>query len=415
MENKKTILMLPSWWPKNGSINGSFFKEQAEALSQNFNFIILLTEERKIYFLIYFLRNIFHMNKIKIESNNQNPNLPEIILKFSTPKFYFLDTLLFKFNQRHKQITEGVGAIVPNTIIKTYRKVIKYIKSNNKFPKFDCIYGLPAQDKAVLCHIISTIYKTPYILAEHGPFPWPGSVISQQEHEAIENANLFLAISNDKIRQIMLQNIKIRPWYVGNLVDENVFNLSKEKHDIKTFIIVAANSFYKNYDMFINTMEYLKSISTTDFHIIIAGYGANKGYSKNAELLEKKVASSTISNITTMVPSISREEIPFLYNKADAFVMTSIQEGMPVSALEAAMSGLPIFSTKCGGVEDYIDDENGRIVEITDYKSLANYCNDFLNGKITFNSDVIRNKVLSRFGKKAFIENMTNAINSIVE
>lgn len=28
---------------------------------------------------------------------------------------------------------------------------------------------------------------------------------------------------------------------------------------------------------------------------------------------------------------------------------------------------LPIFSTRCGGVKDYVTDRIGRLVEITDY------------------------------------------------
>ena len=58
--------------------------------------------------------------------------------------------------------------------------------------------------------------------------------------------------------------------------------------------------------------------------------------------------------------------------------MTSIQEGQPVSALEAACCGLPIFSTRCGGVEDYVTNDIGRIYDITDYKSFAKEAADHI-------------------------------------
>lgn len=66
-----------------------------------------------------------------------------------------------------------------------------------------------------------------------------------------------------------------------------------------------------------------------------------------------------------MIEAVSRENMLALYNSCDVFVMTSIQEGLPVSALEASMSGLPVISTRCGGVEDYVDDSMVRIFAIT--------------------------------------------------
>ena len=225
---------------------------------------------------------------------------------------------------------------------------------------------------------------------------------------------MFLAISNDKIRQILLQNIKLKNIkYIGNLVDEDMFPMQSLPHDEKTFLIVAANSFYKQYSMLIKTFDELKRITDKNFKLIIAGYNANKGYSKNAEeLIEQLKASSFFENIE-LVPSVERKELYKLYNRADCFIMTSIQEGQPVSALEAACCGLPIFSTRCGGVEDYITSGNGRIFDITDYKMFASALNDFLNDKFIFNKELIRKNIITKFGKEAFRNNFYNYFESI--
>lgn len=50
-----------------------------------------------------------------------------------------------------------------------------------------------------------------------------------------------------------------------------------------------------------------------------------------------------------------------------------------LSALEAGMSGLPVVATRCGGVEDYIDGAMGRIVSITDWRGIAQVCNQILD------------------------------------
>ena len=104
-----------------------------------------------------------------------------------------------------------------------------------------------------------------------------------------------------------------------------------------------------------------------------------------------------------------------VYNSCDVFVMTSIQEGLPVSALEASVSGLPVISTRCGGVEDYVDDSMGRIVSITDYKGIAKAYNQFLNGEIKFDNKAIREKAISLFGKEAFVERISNFFFDVIE
>ena len=116
-----------------------------------------------------------------------------------------------------------------------------------------------------------------------------------------------------------------------------------------------------------------------------------------------------------MIKAVSREDIPKLYNSCDVFVMTSIQEGLPVSALEASMSGLPIISTRCGGVEDYVDDSMGRIFSITDYKGIAKACNQFLNGEIRFDNKAIREKAISLFGKDAFVERISKVFFDVID
>ena len=47
-----------------------------------------------------------------------------------------------------------------------------------------------------------------------------------------------------------------------------------------------------------------------------------------------------------------RSDLPALLNAADAFVMTSVVEGLPLALLEAAATGLPCIATPAGGISE---------------------------------------------------------------
>lgn len=415
---KPTILMLPSWYPtKENPFQGCFFREQALALTENFNFVVAKYTTKAEIAFIYFIKKFFLLEKPKITFIQDDNGMKEYSIFSRKPHFILWDLLKDRLDivLFHKVLPDGIGLIENSTTKKHRNYVVNYIKKHNLLPDFDCVYSLTSQDISPLGKVFSDIYNVPHVTAEHAPFPWPGKVITDSAAEAIEKADAFLAISNDKIRQVLLQNINVDPIWVGNLCDETKFVYKNEKHDIKTFLIVAANSFYKNLPLFIKSMEELKRISSVEFKIIIAGYNANKGYSKNAESLETAVKNSIINENTTMIQAVSRDEMSDLYNACDAFIMTSIQEGLPVSALEASMSGLPIITTRCGGVEDYVDDSMGRIFSITDYKGIANACNQFLNGEIKFDNKAIREKAISLFGKEAFVERISKVFFDVID
>ena len=138
----------------------------------------------------------------------------------------------------------------------------------------------------------------------------------------------------------------------------------------------------------------IKSITQIPFKVIVAGYNANKGYSKNADILINQLKSTSFYNDIELIPSIPRDELYKVYNRSDCFIMTSIQEGQPVSALEAGCCGLPIFSTRCGGVEEYVT-------------------KDFLEEKISFNKQIIRKTIINKFGKQAFTNNFSSFFEEI--
>jgi glycosyltransferase involved in cell wall biosynthesis len=68
----------------------------------------------------------------------------------------------------------------------------------------------------------------------------------------------------------------------------------------------------------------------------------------------------------------TRRDLPDLFRAMDAFVLSSLWEGLPIALLSAMASGLPIIATPVGGIPEVIrDGENGYLVPPRDAGALA--------------------------------------------
>ena len=102
----------------------------------------------------------------------------------------------------------------------------------------------------------------------------------------------------------------------------------------------------------------LKEFSNVKF--VISG----KGFKQKEESLKKLAKQLDIEDHVTFLGYVPDEKLPNLYSASDIFVLPAIYENFPFAILEAQSTGLPVISTKVGGIPEFIvDNENGFLID----------------------------------------------------
>ena len=91
---------------------------------------------------------------------------------------------------------------------------------------------------------------------------------------------------------------------------------------------------------------------------------------KHVNIPKSLVKKLNIESSVEFVGALDRKEMPWWYQKADVFVLPSLNEGMSNCLLEAMASGLAVVATDTGGTKELVDETNGIIVDQRSHKGI---------------------------------------------
>jgi glycosyltransferase involved in cell wall biosynthesis len=86
---------------------------------------------------------------------------------------------------------------------------------------------------------------------------------------------------------------------------------------------------------------------------------------------------------------------------ADLFVLPSLTETFSVATAEALCAGVPVLVTRCGGPEEFVDEQCGMLVSPGDVQALADGLNSMLNRLNTFDREAISRAAAAKFRHEA--------------
>jgi glycosyltransferase involved in cell wall biosynthesis len=105
--------------------------------------------------------------------------------------------------------------------------------------------------------------------------------------------------------------------------------------------------------------------TTPDLKIVIVGEGPDR--EKIEEMIEQYGLQSNV------ILAGQQSNMPAVYAAMDIFVLPSLNEGLPMTVLEAMAASKPVIATKVGAIGSVIKDgENGLLVNAKDSEGLRN-------------------------------------------
>ena len=143
--------------------------------------------------------------------------------------------------------------------------------------------------------------------------------------------------------------------------------------DVFVFLAVGTIKREKGYPDLLAACELLHK-QRPDFRLVIAGGTDDEIYWR---VIQHAITGGHLERIVKFLGH--HADTDGLYAMADAYVLPSRTEGLPLAVLEAASAGLPIIATDVGDVGNVLDGGAGLLVEPGDPDALAEAMNGLMD------------------------------------
>lgn len=377
------ILIIPSWYATNSNpTNGSFFREQAMALKEaGHNVIVAFVEVRLAS------RDLFSE---KVDIKDDNGIKTYRIIQGKIPK------------------TGNIG-----TVIAFRRGLIKIIKNLYNRENIDivhlhsCIWGGIGAVSA------SRKLNIPLVITEHSSYYSRYRVKMIEKlilRYSFKSANKVISVSNS-LREIISKyksNIEVIP----NMVDcDKVLSIINKKNNLGeegqfTFLSLCYLKKNKGIDILIRAFStYFRG---KEVKLIIAGDGPER---ENLENLSKELG---ILEQVEFKGALNRDEVYKVMSNCNIFVLPSRFETFGVVLIEALANGKPVISTRNGGANDIVTDENGILVDIDDIEGLGKAMVDLKLNYNKYNEEEIKNSCINKYSKKIITRQLEKVYSELI-
>lgn len=173
-----------------------------------------------------------------------------------------------------------------------------------------------------------------------------------------------LAVPSPFLRSVFARHGIDSAAILPNLIDLDSFSFKERKEFRPRMLVARQLEKIYNIECVLRAFKIIQG-KHPNAHLGVAGTG-----SREAEL--KKLAAELGLENVTFYGAVSHEEIAEIYNQYDIYLNASDADNFPGSIMEAFACGLPVVSTRAGGIPCMVEDgATGFLVDVGDCRALA--------------------------------------------
>lgn len=239
----------------------------------------------------------------------------------------------------------------------------------------------------------------PYVVTEHStaitresPDKQIGPRGLRIARRAYAEASTVMPVSDSLLRAILDHGLRGRFRVVDNPVDMRRFSPAQQPPGSPPIrlINVARLAAVKAHDLLLRSARTLRD-EGYEITVTIIGDGPRRSE------LHQLLLDLDLADVVTFEGQRSRAEIADALRASHVFVLPSITENLPVAAIEAMASGLPVVATAVGGLpEMVIEGEDGHLVPPGDEQTWTATLRSVLDGE-SFDRIAIARRAHARY------------------
>ena len=215
--------------------------------------------------------------------------------------------------------------------------------------------------------------------------------------EALTRAAAVIAVSQELRREVLQLGVpadKVR--CIPNGVDCQLFSTIGSRQSGKEgwrLLYVGRFVEAKGLRILLEALATVRS-QGRDVSLTLIGGHPTTG---TAQPFLSQVNALNLSEHVSFEDAVPWEELPSYMAAADLFVLPSFSEGLTTSLVEAMSCGLPVVATRCGGPEEVVNEEVGRLVAVGDAEDLAAGILAVLDEYYCYDREAIRRQAEERY------------------
>lgn len=378
---KPYTLIIPSWYPTaKAPLNGIFIQKHAEAISTFRNVLVMYI------------------------TGDQNESTEETVISDSFVRY------IYSYRESSSRGFNQIKYIWAQ--IRAYRHIA------NKYGRPDSIHLHVVFPGGIFVYLLLLLHNIPLLITEH----WTGYMNEDGRYMRLPAiAKYITRILFERAKKIsvvstyfkgvlaqkhLADQSKIMVVYNTLNMPKTVYSQTDDKIE-KALYVGNLSDVHKNISVMIMAAE-LVVREYPSFTLTIVGGGPER------DIFVKMSGDKGLLNKNIFFRGfVANDKLTEIYQAHGFFILTSNFETFNISAAEAALCGLPIVSSHCGGPSEFVNEKTGIWIEGKTPRDAANAILQMIKRRDEFNSQNIAHELQEKFSDANILTQLKILYNSI--